>query len=142
VNLIVDASVALKWFVNEHGSAQALELRASHNLYAPDLLLIECRNAILNKVRRRIISSDDARQVESGFDLSGITIFPSAAFLSDAFQIALEVSAPIYDCIYLASAISSDRILVTADERFLARVTTSTFAAGRIRLLAEMATGA
>ena len=99
MNVIVDASVAVKWFVDEVGSAQALDLRASHTIAAPDILLIECHNAFLNKVRRQTMSRDRAIQLENVFSASAIEIFSSTPFLSDAFRIALDLGGAIYDCI-------------------------------------------
>jgi predicted nucleic acid-binding protein len=67
-------------------------------------------------------------------------ILPSVPFLTHAFALALDLGHPIYDCIYLAAAVASDRILVTADERFAAKVRTSVGSAERIKLLADLRT--
>lgn len=53
---VVDASVALKWFVDEPDSAPALALRNAHiagqsPLVAPDLLIYEVANALLHNSR-------------------------------------------------------------------------------------------
>jgi predicted nucleic acid-binding protein len=45
-----------------------------------------------------------------------------ALLLHRAFIIALDLTEPIYDCIYLAAALATDRKLVTADVRFAAKV--------------------
>jgi predicted nucleic acid-binding protein len=121
-----------------NGSAQALDLRAFHNIAAPDILLIECRNAFLDKVRRQIISRDQAIQQESEFGISEVAIFSSLLFLSDAFRMALDLGGALYDYVYLASAVATDRILVTADERFSTKVGAAGFATDRVRLLAEL----
>jgi len=139
VNVIVDASVAVKWFVNEVGSTQALELRAYHDVAAPDIVLNECRNAFLNKVRRQIISRHHAIQLEREFDLSDVTILSSTRFLTDAFRLALDVGGALYDCVYLASAMATDRVLVTADERFSTKARALGLAGGRVKLLSELA---
>lgn len=49
----------------------------------------------------------------------GIALRPSGDFVRSAFDIALELSHPIYDCLYLATALGMDDLLVTADQRFL-----------------------
>jgi predicted nucleic acid-binding protein len=135
--VIVDANIVVKWFVAEDDSAAALALRLQGELFAPDVMLIEYRNALLNKVRRQAISPNEARRAEREIDSVGITILPSAPLLSDAFRLALDLREPIYDCIYLAAAIASDRILVTADKRFAAKVENSGTTRNRIRLLAS-----
>jgi predicted nucleic acid-binding protein len=136
--VIVDANIVVKWFVAEDDSGAALALRLQGELFAPDVMLIEYRNALLNKVRRQAISPNEARRAEREIDSARITILPSAPLLSDAFQLALDLREPIYDCIYLAAAIASDRILVTADERFVTKVQGLGTARNRISLLASL----
>ena len=138
--MIVDANIVVKWFVAEEDSDAALALRLQGGLFAPDVMLIEYRNALLNKVRRQAISPDEARRAEGEIDSVGITILPSAPLLGDAFRLALDLREPIYNCIYLAAAITSDRIFVTADQRFAAKVQGSAKAADRIKLLADLRT--
>ena len=137
MNVVVDASVVLKWFVAEADSSAALHVRAEHDIVAPDFLLIECRNAFLNKVRRRELDRAQVEDAESALDAIGlgIAILPSPPLLRHAFTIALDLAEPIYDCIYLAAAIATDRTLITADERFAAKVMKSPFGEDRIELL-------
>jgi predicted nucleic acid-binding protein len=139
VNLIVDASVAFKWLVAEHNSDVALLLRRDHDLLAPDLLLIECRNAALSRFRRGELTLEQAIQVDRELPTMQLRIFPSLPLLSDAFAIAAEIRHAIYDCIYVAAAIATNRLLVTADERFAAKLAISARAATRIRTLESFA---
>jgi predicted nucleic acid-binding protein len=39
---VIDASIAVKWLVEEDGTPQALALRRRARLIAPDLLAAEC----------------------------------------------------------------------------------------------------
>jgi predicted nucleic acid-binding protein len=137
MNVVVDASIVLKWFVVEEDSRAALLVRTEHDIAAPDFLLIECRNALLNKVRRRELEPAQAEDAESGLDeiALGIAILPSLPLLRDAFTIALDLGEPIYDCIYLAAALATSRTLITADERFAAKVSKSRFGESRIEVL-------
>jgi predicted nucleic acid-binding protein len=139
MNVVVDASVVLKWFVAEEDSPAALLVRTEHDIAAPDFLLIECRNALLNKVRRRELERAQAENAESALDAIGlgIDILPSPPILRQAFAIALDLAEPIYDCIYLAAALATDRKLITADERFAAKASKSRFGENRIELLAS-----
>ncbi len=50
--LVVDASVVIKWVIEETGTQDALALRR-HRLLAPDLLIPECANILWKKVRAR-----------------------------------------------------------------------------------------
>jgi len=142
MNVVVDASVVLKWFVVEDDSPAALLVRTEHDIVAPDFLLIECRNALLNKVRRGELERADAEEAESALDAIGlgIAILPSPPMLRHAFTIALDLAEPIYDCIYLAAALATDRKLITADERFITKVSKSRFGEDRIELLHSLRT--
>ena len=137
MNVVVDANVVVKWFIVEKDSDEALALRLRDDLLAPDIMLIEYRNALLNKVRRRAISTEEARRAEREIVGTGVAIVPSAPLLEQAFEIALDLGEPIYDCIYLAVAIATDRVLVTADERFVTKVSASGLSPGRIALLSS-----
>ena len=135
MDLVVDASVALKWLLAEPDSDIALRLRADHDILAPDLLLIECRNAVLTSLRRRRLSLDQARMAERDIDAFGITIMPSEPLLARAFAIALDLGTPIYDSVYLAAAIAAGRQLITADHRFASTASASGHGHGRIKVL-------
>jgi predicted nucleic acid-binding protein len=45
---VIDASVAIKWVIDEPGTRQALDL-LRHTLFAPDLLMAECANILRKK---------------------------------------------------------------------------------------------
>ena len=50
--LVIDASVAAKWFVDEPRRDQARDvLGRGMDLIAPDLILVEVANALRNKTR-------------------------------------------------------------------------------------------
>ena len=62
MNLTVDASVVIKWFVAETLFEQArLLLSDSFDLHAPDILLAEFANTIWKKFRRGEISDSIGR---------------------------------------------------------------------------------
>jgi predicted nucleic acid-binding protein len=141
MNVIVDASVVLKWLIAEEDSELALLVRANHDIAAPDFLLIECRNALLSKFRRRELRREQAEEGQSALEEieTAMTIVPSLLVLRQAFLIALDLAEPIYDCIYLAAALASDRKLVTADARFAAKAARLRLAENRIALLHSLA---
>jgi predicted nucleic acid-binding protein len=138
MNLVVDASIALKWFVSEADSAAATSIRLEHDLAAPDLILIECRNALLNKVRRGEIDAAQAMAAEAEISAIQMAIVPSAAHLSSAFALALELKEPIYDCLYLAMAIATGWTLVTADRSFVTATRNSRIKSVGVKLLSEL----
>ena len=138
--VVVDASVALKWVVEEEGSDAAVDL-AQHELWAPDLMRIECANALWAKARRGEL--DHAEVVERADALGTVpmTLVPQEDVLSDAVRLALELGHPVYDCLYLALAVQRDTYVVTADRRFVNVVRQSDTYSARIRPLNESPDG-
>jgi predicted nucleic acid-binding protein len=49
--LVIDASVAVKWVVEEEGTAEALALLRASKLVAPELLVAECANILWKKAQ-------------------------------------------------------------------------------------------
>jgi predicted nucleic acid-binding protein len=121
VPLIVDASVAAKWLVDEEHGAEAIALFDRDLLIAPDLLPTEVRNALLARVRRGLNSPDKARRAEAAVDSFEVALAPTGTLLGRAFELGLSLAHPIYDCVYLALALERELTLVTADRR-LARI--------------------
>jgi predicted nucleic acid-binding protein len=136
--VILDANIVLKWFIAEDDSDAALRLRLEGDLLAPDIMPIEYRNALLNKVRRRAISIEEAERAEREIDGAGVIIISSAPLLSSAFRLALDLGEPIYDCIYFAAAIATNHVLVTADEKFATKAQASKVGGNRIKLLSRL----
>ena len=50
--LVVNASIAVKWVVEEDSTPEALVLRQKARLIAPDLLVAECANILWKKVQK------------------------------------------------------------------------------------------
>mgnify|MGYP000988090324 CR=1 FL=1 len=137
--VVVDASIALKWVLNEPDSMAAEAVLAGHRLTAPDLLVVECANAIWTRIRRRTLSPAEARAVFS--DLLAIDIDYEAdhGLAAAALSLAADLDHPVYDCTYLALALERGCEVITADRRFAAAVGAHPFHAGRVRLLADLA---
>jgi predicted nucleic acid-binding protein len=130
MSFVVDASVALKWFVPEALSGAAEELLLSPaELHAPDLLVIEVANAAWRKVLRGEVRTTQAALIAIAIHRGGPTLYPSELFIERALEIALVLHHPVYDCLYLACAESLEALLVTTDERFLKAVEGTAFAA-------------
>ena len=58
--LVIDASIAVKWVVEEDGTSEALTLRRRAKVIAPELLVAECANILWKKVQRDELSNDEA----------------------------------------------------------------------------------
>ena len=118
MRVTVDASIAVKWFVEEDGRPEALTLTGPRiERHAPDLILPECANVIWKKHRRGEIASAQAFVDEVARMSEAVALLPGAELVREAAKIALEAGHPVYDCFYIACAKLTDSILVTSDRR-------------------------
>ena len=120
--LVIDASIAIKWVIEEEGTPQALTLRREAKLLAPELLVAECANILWKKARRNELSREEALLAARLLQTAAIELVPIRFLLAAATRIAIELDHPAYDCLYLALAIENDCRFVTADERFLRKL--------------------
>ena len=114
----VDASVAVKWFVDEEASDVARALVVSGRvLVAPDVILAEVAAALTSKIRRREFAVD--RLTHSLDELERtVSLLPTRPVLDAAKELSLASGTTFFDCVYLALAVRVEGILVTADRRF------------------------
>lgn len=129
--LVIDASIAVKWVVDESGTSEALALRGRGRLIAPDLLVAECANILWKKVQRRELSKDEALLAARLLQGAEIELLPSRALLEVATRFAIELSHPAYHCLNLALAVKNDCRFVTADSGFMRKL--GQVRGGRIR---------
>ena len=117
---VVDASVAVKWFVDEARSAEARAVLASGQpIIAPDLIIPETCNTAWKKVRRGDIASEQGEAMVRALPLSFDRIAPTAPLSGRAMELAQRFDHPAYDCFYLALAESESTVLVTDDDRLI-----------------------
>lgn len=122
ISLVVDASIAVKWVIEEEGTEGALSLRRKAKLLAPDLLAAECFNILWKKVRRGELVKDEALLAAKLLQNADLELLPTRPLLESAARLAVELDHPAYDCVYLALAVARDCQLVTADERLLRKL--------------------
>jgi predicted nucleic acid-binding protein len=121
--LIVDASVAIKWFIDEPGSGAARRLwQDEPKLLAPDLIVPEVCNTAWRKVRLGQSHPAQAQRIAARLRQGVLEFRPTAPLASRALELALDLDHPVYDCFYLALAESEQTELVTADLRLNGRL--------------------
>lgn len=120
--LVVDASVGLKWVLDEPDSrlAEAL-VRIEPDLALPDFWLNEATNVLWLQVRRKRLTPDEARD---GLVLLRAQVEPTPTASMRLHEVALDVGIAAnhspYDTLYLAFAIAiGASAMVAADGPFV-----------------------
>jgi predicted nucleic acid-binding protein len=117
--LVVDASVVVKWYVPEPGSAAAASLLGrGTRLLAPDLVVGEVGNVLWKKVRGGELSPAEAGEVATAFTTAcPVHLHASQPILRAALDVATALDRAVYDSLYLVVAVAEGCPFVTADER-------------------------
>lgn len=118
--LVVDASIAAKWFLPEDDSQQAEALlRGRFRLIAPDLLWTEVANVLWKIARRGSITPAEAAQILREASAMPVEIMESMPLLPDALRIATTADRSVYDSLYVALADRERCAMVTADRKLI-----------------------
>jgi predicted nucleic acid-binding protein len=118
---VVDASVAVKWVIDEPGTHQAIALRR-HLLAAPDLLVAECANILWKKFRLGQLTESEVSLANRLLTKADLELVPMRSLAQRAIELAILLDHAAYDCMYLALAETTERPLVTADARLLRKL--------------------
>jgi len=119
--VVVDSSVAIKWFVAEPYSVEAHYILEDYQagtltLLAPDLLYAEVGNIVWKKHRFQDLAAEDAEEVLAAFRLVTFRVTSCAALLEEAYRLAVTHQRTVYDAMYLALSLREHCRWVTADE--------------------------
>ncbi len=136
MTLVVDASVALKWFVaDEPDAGPALAIvRDEAVLAAPDLVVAEVCSAAWRLARLGRISQAQLDEIASVLPRFFDPLVSAAGLAPRAVSIAAQLDHPVYDCLYLALAELQRAVLVTADTRLLGKVRSTVWEARAVDL--------
>jgi predicted nucleic acid-binding protein len=118
--IVVDASVAVKWFIPEAGEEAAAQiLNGKKRLVAPALIRLEVTGAIIRRYREGHLSEKKAREGtqawEAMLEYRVVRLVPDAELFADAVQMAFLAKHTLADCLYLAAAKRLAAPLITAD---------------------------
>lgn len=122
---VIDASVALDWFLQETDSAAAQVLMDDSineviRLFTPELLFMEVIKALQNTPG---ITMDLIDKGIAGLWGLKLTVVPlDGKLLKEAGRLAFKLDTTVYETLYLALAIERDCELVTANEEFLEKI--------------------
>ncbi len=130
LNIVVDSSIVIKWFVTEPLSDDARRVLEGYQsgaltLIAPDLLAAEIGNIVWKKVRTQGLAREDAQQIIVAFRELEIELIPTLSLLEDALKIAMTYERTVYDSLYIALSEREQCLFITADERLVNSVSKS-----------------
>ena len=114
---VIDASVVMKWFVEEEFTDKAVEIKeryisGSLNIIVPELLFIE----VINALRYKNNSEDKLIEINKSLWKMGFKVERvNEQLLNKAITVAKKYDITIYDAIYVALANLKGVFLITAD---------------------------
>jgi predicted nucleic acid-binding protein len=136
--VVVDASVVVKWVLEEQDSEVAEALR-SRPMTAPDLLLVECASALLRRARGGDFPLEAVPGKMRALRIAPMRLIGAEPLLDHAVELAIRLRHSVYDCLYLALGLASRMQVVSADRRFVNAVRRHADLSDSIVLLAETA---
>ena len=122
---VIDASVAAKWFLPAEGETlthEALEFLRRYTtgqirLVVPDLFWAEFGNIMWKAMRQGRWTREAAATAIAAMKKWDLPTVPTLTLVEQAFAVASAFQRSVYDSLYVALAISSKAVMVTADER-------------------------
>lgn len=123
--IVVDASIAVKWILaNEEYEERALLIYQNHitqkeKIIIPSLLFIEVANSLVTKSATSI--SIIKKALVFLYNAHFQIYEPNYDDVMEAMLGAKKYKTTVYDMLYLVVAKKHKTVLVTADERFVAR---------------------
>jgi predicted nucleic acid-binding protein len=120
MTLVIDATVGLKWFIEESRSSVARKiLDKGASFIAPDIFIQEICNVVWKKVKNQEITAEQGEAIVANVPMVLDHIVPSSEVASRAFALAVQFNHPVYDCLYLALAERESITLITDDAKLV-----------------------
>jgi predicted nucleic acid-binding protein len=135
MTVVVDANVAVKWFIEQHGSDDARRVQGYRGpLIAPGVLVAETANGLWRHVMRGDIEAGDGQAAITALPWWFHELVEDHVLAPSALALAIELDYATYDCLYLALSRARSAPLVTADKRFINRLGSTAYASNVIHL--------
>ena len=122
MNLVMDASVLIKFYVPEILSDRAERLlakveREEIGLLAPDLIYPEAGNTLWMKQRLKELTRSEVEEITDAILSLPLKIEASKPLLSFAVELATAYGITVYDALYISLAKVYETTLITADRK-------------------------
>jgi len=121
--IVVDASVVVKWYLDEEWREESIILRDDYiegkvELIAPSIMPFEVLNAI--RYSKRQIPMKTLEDIAESLSLYNIKLYNLIRdYAKKVSRISLEYNITIYDASYIALAIQERTLLYTADKKLI-----------------------
>jgi len=124
VNLVIDASVLIKFYVPEilSDKAEGLLTRAEQGdvmLLAPDLIYPEVGNILWKKQRLKELTRSEVEEIIDAIVSLPLKIEASKLLLPLAIDIGIAYKITVYDAIYISMARVYEIKMMTADRKLI-----------------------
>lgn len=124
MSLIVDASVAVEWYLPERNSLEAERILSTDtDLLAPEIVIAEIGNAVWKRFQKAEVSLELAVDIIERATTAFSVLVPVTDLAREAMLLALRHRHSIYDCFYVALAQHARAPLATADVKLAAVAT-------------------
>lgn len=122
--LVLDTSVAVKFYLPEEWREEALALLAAvgesrAKLLAPSTVQPELFNALWQQHRRGDLSREEVGERWADFSETSMDLYAPEDLMPRAVEILLETGTIVYDALFLALAEDAGTVVVTADGKLL-----------------------
>lgn len=133
LRLVVDTSVAVKWYLPEELGAEAVLLldksgAGEVELISPATVQPEFFNALWQQHRRENLPVEELQASWEAFSTESVTLYAPEDLMPRAAEITLETEAIVYDTLFLALAEDTNTVVITADDKLLQRLENTGFA--------------
>ncbi len=116
---VVDASVAVKWYLPEiHDVPARRLLTGNKELLVPDLIFSEIGNILWKRIRSGQMLETEAIAVMESLGVLPLKVAPSWPLVLSGLAIVCQTQRTVYDSLYLALAVRENAVMATADEKF------------------------
>jgi len=132
MTVVVDANVAIKWFVQQQGSDDARRVQAYPGpLIAPALMIAETTNGLWRHVVHGDLTASSAKAAVAGLPRWFNELVEDQSLSRSALELAIDLNYATYDCFYIALSLVP---LVTADKKLINRLAPTQYASNVIHL--------
>ncbi|MEM2084118.1 MAG: type II toxin-antitoxin system VapC family toxin [Nitrososphaerota archaeon] len=125
LKVVIDASIVVKWFVEEENYENALKIRDKYvegeiDIIAPEIIIFEVLNALYYK---KLFTLLELKEIANALDAFSFKLFSlKGKYAEKAIEIAIENNITIYDSSYISLALMEKCKMYTADEQLIKKL--------------------